>query len=724
MTNGEKTRRQNNSIPITLSRYCSDFVDKPYMLFRLILIAVAILLISLNWYFFDRHENYSVGRPSGRTYFAITSMRYEDRAATLELRRRAAARIADVMVRDEKISTEVDKKLELLQNGEYAKIFDRQLIELFGKLPSPSQTKITRTVKVIGGEIKNGSENLESQNAAVWKRLNSADLTQSERNVAFQILSAILNPTLQSDTELRARLREDVATQIPPIVREIQVGSVLVQKGQTVTPSLAKLLNSQGYPDSTFPMKRLLLVLIGILAWSIWPMWIDKGLNEKLTFREWMYISMVLSLSWFLETVFARLGGISMAMLAVTGWLCLTLPVSLSYHVIFGGGVIGSMIAFGVNSGQVALAAILSAFSAGMGRVLFINPPNHRVTIWKQLFLLGICLGLISVLVHWGLGMYFTYALPLSAILHSAVWGTIVVALLPLWEFMFDVISPLRLLELSHPSQPILKRLQIEAPGTYHHTLMVGTLAEAAADKLEMNGLLVKAGAYYHDIGKLKNPRFFVENQLAGDNIHDEISPTLSALVIISHVKEGMAIAEDIKLPQTLRRFISEHHGTTMPKYFYDKAKALDDTVSEEQFRYPGPRPQSKETALVMLADSVEAAVKARGKPFESIRELQILVNNVFKSKIDAEQFKDVDFTMREMSVIKDCFVEVLRSMYHSREVKELELPKGVGAQQEKEKQEGRSSAENSGAGDKNNKRAYGGKNTDGDNKKELESGE
>lgn len=686
MMNGEKAHKKNNTIAAILSSYYDDFTHKPYMLFRLILMLVAILLVSLSWYLFDRHENFGVGRPASRTYFALISQRYEDRAATLELRQRAAARIADVMVRNEKISSEVEAKLDLLQEGKFREILSPQLIDLLGKLSSASQKRITVVVKDISTEIKDRSENRDQQSSAIWRRLRSSKLSQSEQNVAFQVLDHLLSPTLQTDSELASRLRDDVATQISPVVREVHTGSVLVQKGQTVTPSIAKLLKSQGYPDSTFPIKKLIFLLLIIGMWSAWPMWIESGLKNKLSYYEWIYIAVVLSLSWTLEVGFSRFSSVSMAVLGMTGWLCLTLPVSLSYHIIFGGAIVGSMIAFGTTPVAVAVAAILASFSASIGRIIFLNPPNHRFTIWRNLFLLGAFLGGVTVVIYWGLDIHFTYTLPLSAILLSAVWGTIVVALLPFWEYMFDVISPLRLLELSHPSQPILKRLQLEAPGTYHHTLMVGTLAEAAADKLKMNGLLVKAGAYYHDIGKLKNPSFFVENQLAGDNIHDELSPSLSALVIISHVKEGLEIAEDIRLPKTLRRFIAEHHGTTIQKYFYEKAKALDSSLSEEQFRYPGVSPQSKETALVMFADSVEAAVKARGKPFESIRELHILVNNVIKSKIDAEQLTRVDFTFAEISIIKDCFVDVLRSMYHSREVKELELPKNAKPEQELER--------------------------------------
>ena len=576
------------------------------------------------------------------------------------------------MVQDEKIASEVVSKIELLKTGDYSLVLQNPLLELFSGLPKLTQNNILSTVVNIAEKIKNRAQDRGEQTDLIWKELSAVRLTQSDKNVAFQILDKVLNPSLNSDSEMASRLRDDVAVQIPPVIREIRPGEVLVQKNQVVTPSLAKLLASQGYPDSRFPYKHLFFILGAIILWSFWPVWIENGLKEKLSFRQWVYISVILAVSWSLELMFARTGGYSMAVLGMTGWLCLTVPVSLSYHIVMGGGIISVMIAFGTNPGIVALGCILASFSAGIGRVLFLDPPNHRVTIWRNLFFLGLSLGAVSIAVHWGLGLFYTYQLPILSLVFSLFWSTLVIALLPIWENLFDVISPLRLLELSHPSQPLLKRLQIEAPGTYHHTLMVGTLAEAAADKLMMNGLLVKAGAYYHDIGKLKNPKYFVENQMTGENIHDELSPSLSGLVLISHVRDGLEIADETKLPKTLRRFIAEHHGTTVQKYFYEKALALDENTTEEQFRYPGPSPQSRETALVMLADSVEAAVKAKNKSFENIRDLRLLVQNVTKQKIEAGQLRDVDFTMREMAVIESSFIEILRSTYHSREVKEI----------------------------------------------------
>ena len=258
-----------------------------------------------------------------------------------------------------------------------------------------------------------------------------------------------------------------------------------------------------------------------------------------------------------------------MAVVGLTGWLCLTMPVSLSFHLIFGGGLISVILAYGTNPGIVCLGCILSAFAGGIGRIMFLNPPNHRITIWRNLFLLGIALGVLSVCVYWGLDLYFDRNLAFGTVLYSAVWATIVVALLPLWENIFDVISPLRLLELSHPSQPLIKRLQMEAPGTYNHVLMVGTLAEAAADKLHMNGLYVKAGGVLSRHRQTQEPAVFRREPSApGKNIHDSLPPELSAKVLISHVKDGLDIAAQTNLPKALRPFIREHHGTTVQKYF------------------------------------------------------------------------------------------------------------------------------------------------------------
>ncbi|MEN2996009.1 MAG: HDIG domain-containing metalloprotein [Acetomicrobium sp.] len=204
---------------------------------------------------------------------------------------------------------------------------------------------------------------------------------------------------------------------------------------------------------------------------------------------------------------------------------------------------------------------------------------------------------------------------------------------MPLFEGIFDVVSPIRLMELTHPSNPLLKRLQIEAPGTYHHVMTVSTLAEAAAEKIGANALLVRGGAYYHDIGKLKRPQYFIENQIEGENVHDTLSPSISALVILSHVQDGVNLAKEYGLPSAMIDFITEHHGTTCLSYFYNRAKEREEYVERDQYCYPGPKPRSKETALLMLADSTEAAVRALGSSVLNVPVLNDAIRQVIEAK-------------------------------------------------------------------------------------------
>ncbi len=674
MMNEERKRKTLNSLiqKFSFSRMLAP-ERRHYLLFRIILLLSAFLLITGNWYLFERKTNYRIGYPSPKTYFALSAASYEDKVATKELRERAASRIVDVVAKDEKIASEVSGKFASFKNGSFSVIMSDELAELFKSLPSPVRRNITKEVLQIGKNISSRAENSDEQTAMIWHALKNSSLSQADKNVAFQILNSILSPYVQHDDEMTDRLKDDIASHIPAVVRNIQPGAVLVQKGQIVTERLAALLQSQGYSDAAFPLNHIIFVLLLIAVWSMWPIWIENGLRQKLSPTEWIYISVVLIFSWLLEIAFARMNNdYTMAVLGMTGWLCLTLPVSLSYHLIIGGGIISVLLAFNSNQTLVALGFVLAIFSASIGRILFLDSPSRRGAIWKRLFILGVLLSIIDIFVNWGAGMPLNYKQTINLLMFSAIWSTLVIALLPIWENMFDVISPLRLLELCDQTQPLLKRLQFEAPGTYHHTMMTGHLALAAADRLGMNGALIRAGAYYHDIGKLKNPRYFIENQQHGENPHDKLLPVLSAQIIISHVKDGLEIAAQNKLPKALCKFIAEHHGTTVMSYFYKKAQAMQEETVYPQFTYPGPKPQSMETALVMLADSVEAAVKTHSNPFAAEDELKETVDNVVKTKIEAGQLDNVDFTMKELNIIKETFTSVLASIYHSREVAEI----------------------------------------------------
>ncbi|MBI4299754.1 MAG: HDIG domain-containing protein, partial [Chloroflexi bacterium] len=241
-----------------------------------------------------------------------------------------------------------------------------------------------------------------------------------------------------------------------------------------------------------------------------------------------------------------------------------------------------------------------------------------------------------------------------------------------LMGYIFGVPTSFHLMELSQPNQPLLRRLLTEAPGTYHHSIIVGNLGERAADMIGADSLLVRVGCYYHDIGKLRRPAYFIENQMAGVNVHESLDPRQSASIVTEHIRDGLELAERYKLPPRLRAFIPEHHGTRLASYFYRRAKEQGLDVNPEDFRYPGPKPQSKETAIVMLADSVEAT--ARSKDDHSPEQLDATVDAVIAERLEERQLDECDLTLRDLEIIRRAFKDVLRGIYHPR----LEYPAPV----------------------------------------------
>lgn len=243
----------------------------------------------------------------------------------------------------------------------------------------------------------------------------------------------------------------------------------------------------------------------------------------------------------------------------------------------------------------------------------------------------------------------------------------LVVGFLPLVEDLFGITTTFKLLELANPSQPLLRELQMKAPGTYHHSILVGNLAEAAAEAIGADALLVRVGSYYHDIGKTKRPYFFVENQLGMANQHDRISPRLSALVITAHVKEGLEMAREYKLPAIIQDFIATHHGTSLVSFFYHQAVQAEGhrQVQEDHFRYPGPRPRTRETGIVMLADGVEASCRSLKNP--TAEQIEAMVRKIVDTRLSDGELSEAPLTLKEIEKIAGAFMRVLSGLFHQR---------------------------------------------------------
>jgi len=273
--------------------------------------------------------------------------------------------------------------------------------------------------------------------------------------------------------------------------------------------------------------------------------------------------------------------------------------------------------------------------------------------------------------------------------------GLLIQSLLPLIERIFHIATSMTLLDYSDANQPLLKRLAMEAPGTFSHSLLVGSIAEAAAEAIRRNGLLCRVGAYYHDIGKINKPSYFVENEIGPTSRHKELSPAMSQLIIVGHVKDGIEMAREYALPAVLRQFIETHHGTTLVEYFYTEAKKKHDEKqsprspnakkgvggssppSETEFRYAGPKPRTKEAAIVMLADAVEGTVRSLSEVTPT--RLEAVVHNMTMKRLQDGQFDECDLSLRELSQIEASISKTLAAHYHGR----IAYPKSPDAQEE-----------------------------------------
>ena len=281
--------------------------------------------------------------------------------------------------------------------------------------------------------------------------------------------------------------------------------------------------------------------------------------------------------------------------------------------------------------------------------------------------------------VNYLLGQPFAWSLVTDALWFAGgagISGLMMTALLPFLERLFDIQTDISLLELSDANHPLLKELVQRAPGTYNHSINVASMSEAAAEAIGANGLLCRVGAYFHDVGKLRKPEYFIENQAGGPNKHDDLVPTMSTLVIIAHVKDGIEIAKKHRIPQRIIDLIEQHHGTTLVEYFYRRAEQQQEElnengdesktqVDESDFRYPGPRPQTPEAAVMMLADTVESASRALREPAPA--RIENLVREIAKKKFEDGQFEDCSITIKQLNTIQESLIKSLNAMYHAR---------------------------------------------------------
>lgn len=322
------------------------------------------------------------------------------------------------------------------------------------------------------------------------------------------------------------------------------------------------------------------------------------------------------------------------------------------------------------------LAGLFNAEDLYLTIVLLIGSVSSILFVWQarrrsKIIAAGFFVGLIQALAMLTLFSFFgrqTLQLCFLPFLNGLIASFFVASILPVFEYLFNVSTNISLLELADFNHPLLKRLVLEAPGTYHHSLMVGNLAEMASEAVGANALLARVGAYYHDVGKLVKPEYFSENQGKFSSKHDDLSASMSTLVIMDHVKSGEELAKKFHLNNAIIDFITQHHGTSLVYYFYRRAlesPEIAEGVKEEVFRYPGPKPQTKETAIVLLADSVEAACRTLEEA--TAERISDVVRKIMNNKFIDGQLDMCDLTLKDLEKISSVFIHILGAFYHSR---------------------------------------------------------
>jgi putative nucleotidyltransferase with HDIG domain len=491
-----------------------------------------------------------------------------------------------------------------------------------------------------------------------------------------ELAKSQLKPNIVEDQEYTEKLRRAASQAVEPVTWK--KGQSIIKQGEPVTDEQYAMLEDLGLVGRHADYRSVIgtavisFVIVGLMALYMARYRADL-LDQD---RKLMLLGIIgigtLLLSLLMKAFSDALGS-SVAYLmpvAVNGMLVSILLDSRA--ALLQNALLAILVGLSTDVDQMnfALVALVGA-TVGSYAV-------SRVESRSDIYRAGLAVSGANVLTI--LGIYLLRASSLWALrpwidaglgfLNGMVTAMIVTGALPLFETLFGILTPLKLLELSNPNHPLLKKLLVEAPGSYHHTILVANLCEAAAEAIGADTTLARVGAYYHDIGKTKRPEFFVENQFGGENPHDKLPPSLSSLIITSHVKDGLEMAREARLPREIIDFIPEHHGTTLVSYFYHKASKDNQAeyVLEEDFRYEGPKPRSKETAILMLADSCEASVRAiRGKGPLTVDQIEAQVRRIVDDRLKQGQLEECDLTLRELDVIVKTFVKVLSGVHHAR---------------------------------------------------------
>lgn len=650
----------------------------------------------------------------------------EDKLATSGQRERAAQAVGTIYFRSQEVDEEVLASLDAIfdqleQVQDYAKLirsrdgeenysvqysFAREDVEYAQSLVSlidlsTYQTRVlmntddeafetmrdevrTAVSDALKNSITQGQETPTiSSIISVCKYVINTDLANS---IVRPVLTASVRANMLVDETETELARERARSSVEPVI--YKQGQYIVRVGDRVTANQLAMLSELGMltsSDFNFSVYggAALIIICGLLVMAML-----LGLLEPRALRDMrsiLVIILTMLISEALSVVCVTLINVYLSPVA----LCAILLTSLLGPKVGAAGnlamtiIISALSAASSNSYSTEMVhLLLTGFVGSVVAVQFLTGKVQRVSN----VICGAVVALSNLLVMLAVGLMT--AVDLQNTMISAVWsmasgilsGLIAVGLQPVFEATFNLATPSKLMELANPNQPLLRRLMMEAPGTYHHSIVVANLAEAAAERIGANPLLARTGAYFHDIGKLKRPMYFKENQ-RGENPHDRTPAYVSAAIVTAHTKDGLALAQKHRLPPEIQRIIFEHHGDTPVMYFYHKAlqQADGNPVDVKDFRYSGNRPGTKESAVVMLADTIEAAV--RSMPDPTPQTIERFIERLVRGKIEDGQLSNSPLSLHDIDDICEAFIKVLSGVFHERiEYPNVQLNQGTEA--------------------------------------------
>jgi putative nucleotidyltransferase with HDIG domain len=530
--------------------------------------------------------------------------------------------------------------------------------------------------------------------------LMGVGLDETERSLAAELISPLVVANSSFSSVLTDQARSDAVRAVPDVVVDYKQSETIVRKGQKISDIDLEAIEKLGLLDARPDVARLggwfllSVLMVGILLAWIWRFRAEIWHRSNAL----VLIGLVVVGTTLILKLTAGRTGLPFIVPTAAAAMLLTIlldsgvaTIVLVLIALLGGAVNGT-------AGPELTAYI---FFGGMAGVIAIRR-GDRLQIFLQAGLMIAIVNVLVVAMYGFLGAQDARGvleLIGASLLSAAGSAVAAVGTFAVLGSVFGILTVFQLLELANPSQPLLRRLLVETPGTYHHSLMVGNLAERAAEAIGADPLVTRVAAYYHDVGKLANPLAFIENQAGGENVHDQLDPETSAQILKQHTADGIDIAYKAKLPKSLIAFIPQHHGTAIMSYFYARARGMAAapyggpqtadgaraaaTVDERKFRHAGPKPQSREAALIMLADGVEASVRSLESRDEPA--IRAMVARIIDERMADGQFDECDLTLRDVEKIKEAFVQQLLGMYHQRiaypqnKVVEIESRRGTG---------------------------------------------